>query len=214
MLISQQTDEIKSKKDQGVSEIVDQNEFSSNYASINSILKEALPFELIAVLGGILSGFLFSNFESKFSEIPGLLVLVPGIMGLRGSISSSLGSRLSSSIHLGLITQIDWTNEELIGNIISSMTLNVIVSFFLGLFNHIGLLLFHLNSVGCLYLILISIISGFFSGIILSIISVFLAFGSFNIGLDPDNILTSAIATIGDILSIITIFICAKVIFG
>lgn len=212
MPINQQKDkELDSKK---ISEVGSENKLFNGYASISSIIKEALPFELMAVLGGILSGLILSNIESEFSEISGLLVLVPGIMSLRGNISSSLGSRLSSLIHLGLITKIDWMNEELIINIIGSMALTIIVSFFLGIFNHTALLLFHFNSVGCLYLVLISVISGFFSGIILSIISVFLAVGAFNLGLDPDNIITSAIATIGDLLSIVMIFISSKVIFG
>ncbi len=184
------------------------------YATVFSIIKEALPFELIAIIGGLLSGIILSRVETTFSEISGLLVLIPGIMSLRGNISSSLGSRISSLIHLGLVTKVDWKNEELLSNIIGSMILTVIVSLILGIFNHLSLIFLNLNSVGCLYLVLISITSSFFSGVILSIISVFLAIGSFNIGLDPDNILTSAIATIGDLLSIIMIFISAKVIFG
>lgn len=213
MQINQQIDKIDINKNI-VSEVDTENNFFSEYTSISSILKEALPFELISVIGGILSGLILSKIENTFSDISGLLVLIPGIMSLRGNISSSLGSRLSSSIHLGLVTHIDWMNEELISNIIGSMILTVIVSFLLGLLNHTALVLFNLKSIGCIYLILISVISGFFSGIILSIISVFLAIGAFNIGLDPDNILTSAIATIGDLLSIIMIFISAKVIFG
>ena len=186
----------------------------NNYTTIESIIKEALPFELLAVIGGIASGIILSYMENIFSEIPGLLVLVPGIMSLRGNISSSLGSRLSSLIHLGLITEIDWKNNEIIENIFGSMILTIIISLFLGFFNNICLLIFNLNNIGCLYLILISVFSGFCSGIILSILSIFLAVGSFKIGLDPDNILSSAIATIGDLLSIIMIFISAKMICG
>lgn len=191
-----------------------ESDLLNNYTTIESIIKEALPFELLAVIGGIASGIILSYMENIFSEIPGLLVLVPGIMSLRGNISSSLGSRLSSLIHLGLITEIDWKNNEIIENIFGSMILTIIISLFLGFFNNICLLIFNLNNIGCLYLILISVFSGFCSGIILSILSIFLAVGSFKIGLDPDNILSSAIATIGDLLSIIMIFISAKMICG
>ena len=191
-----------------------ESDLLNNYTTIESIIKEALPFELLAVIGGIASGIILSYMENIFSEIPGLLVLVPGIMSLRGNISSSLGSRLSSLIHLGLITDIDWKNNEIIENIFGSMILTIIISLFLGFFNNICLLFFNLNNIGCLYLILISVFSGFCSGIILSILSIFLAVGSFKIGLDPDNILSSAIATIGDLLSIIMIFISAKMICG
>ncbi|AKB32415.1 Mg/Co/Ni transporter MgtE [Methanosarcina siciliae HI350] len=38
------------------------------------------------------------------------------MLGLRGNISSTLGSRLGSAIHMGLITSIDRNNPELTNN--------------------------------------------------------------------------------------------------
>ncbi|MDV0447222.1 hypothetical protein MsAg5_11010 [Methanosarcinaceae archaeon Ag5] len=190
----------------------DVGQYLGEYASVFSIVREALPFELIAVVGGIVSGVILSGMTDELELIPGLLVIIPGVMGLRGNISSALGSRLGSAIHMGLITKADFKNKELTNNIIGSMILTVIVSTFLGILGHYISLLLGLESAGLLQLVTISLLSGFFSGIILSIISTYLAIGTFKFGFDPDNVVTPSIATIGDILSMIMIFIIARLV--
>lgn len=184
--------------------------YLGEYASVSSIVREALPFELVAVAGGIISGIILSGMTEEIEMIPGLLVLVPGIMGLRGNISSALGSRLSSSVHMGLVTGIDWRNKELINNLLGSTILTIVVSFFLGVLSYGVSTLLGFESAGLFDLILISVLSGVISGLILSVISVVLAVETFRVGLDPDNVVTPAIATIGDILSMIMIFIIAR----
>jgi Permease, similar to cation transporters len=186
--------------------------YLGEYASVSSILKEALPFELVAVVGGIVSGVILSGMTDELEMIPGLIVIIPGVMGLRGNISSTLGSRLGSAIHMGLITKIDYKNKELTNNIIGSMILTVIISIFLGILGHFVSVLLGFGSAGLLELVLISLLSGFFSGLILSFISVYLAIGTFKFGFDPDNVVTPSIATIGDIISIMMIFVFAKMV--
>ncbi|MDR0768210.1 MAG: magnesium transporter [Methanosarcinales archaeon] len=187
-------------------------QYLGEYASVTSIVKEALPFELIAVVGGIIAGVILSGMTGELELIPGLIVIIPGVMGLRGNISSTLGSRLGSAIHMGLITKIDYKNRELRNNIIGSMILTVIISIFLGFLGHYVSVLLGFGSAGLFKLILIALLSGFFSGLVLSFISVYLAIGAFRFGFDPDNIVTPSIATIGDILAIMMIFIFARLV--
>lgn len=192
------------------SEYVEQ--YLGEYASVSSIVKEALPFELVAVVGGIISGIILSGMTTELEMIPGLIVIIPGVMGLRGNISSTLGSRLGSAIHMGLITKIDYKNRELTNNIIGSMVLTIIISIFLGFLGHYVSVFLGFGSAGLFKLILISLMSGFFSGLILSFVSVYLSIGAFRFGFDPDNVVTPSIATIGDIISVMMIFIFARLV--
>ena len=188
------------------------DDYLGEYASVSSIVREALPFELIAVVGGIVSGIVLSGMTAEIEMIPGLLVLVPGIMGLRGNISSALGSRLSSSVHMGLVTGYDWRNRELLNNLLGSTILTIIISFFLGILSYLVSTFLGFPTAGLFKLILISVLSGVISGLLLSVVTVVLAIETFRAGLDPDNVDTPAIATIGDILSMIMIFIIARVV--
>jgi mgtE-like transporter len=186
--------------------------YLSEYASVSSIVREALPFELVATVGGVIAGIIFSGMTDELEMIPGLIVIYPGVLGLRGNISSTLGSRLGSAIHMGLITDIDRNNPELTNNINGSLLLGFFMAVLLGLLGHFVTLALGFESAGAFKLILISVIAALTSGIILSVVAVLLAIGMFRFGFDPDNVVTPSIATIGDIVSMFMLFVAAKLV--
>ncbi|WP_135605377.1 magnesium transporter [Methanococcoides sp. NM1] len=188
-----------------------EEEYLGDYASIRSIVKEALPFQILATIGGAVAGLILVGMTDELELIPGLIVIAPAVLGMRGNISCTLGSRLGSAIHMGLITKIE-NNPELTNNILGSLLLSLILSVILGILGHGMTVLLGLESAGVLSLTLIAVLAGVSSGIILSVIAVFLAIGMFRFGFDPDNVVTPAIATIGDIVSILMIFLSAKVV--
>lgn len=202
----------ESHRDEDIFESQYIDKYLSEYASVSSIVREALPFELIATVGGVAAGIIFSGMTKELEMIPGLIVIYPGVLGLRGNISSTLGSRLGSAIHLGLITEIDRHNPELMNNISGSLILSVITAFILGILGHFVTLALGFESVGVFKLTLICVISAFTSGLILSFVATLLAIGTFRFGFDPDNVVTPSIATIGDIVSMLMLFLSAKLV--
>ena len=198
------------EKDIFESQFIDK--YLSEYASVSSIVREALPFELIATVGGVIAGIIFSGMTNELEMIPGLMVIYPGVLGLRGNISSTLGSRLGSAIHMGLITGFDRNNPELTNNISGSLILSFITAILLGVLGHFVSLALGFESAGIFKLILICVISAVTSGVILSFVAVLLAIGMFRFGFDPDNVVTPSIATIGDIISMFMLFLSAKLV--
>ena len=188
-------------------------EYLGEYASVSSIVREALPFEIIATIGGVVAGIIFSGMTNELQLIPGLIVITPAVLGMRGNISCTLGSRLGSAIHMGLITRID-DNPELINNVAGSLLLSFILSIVLGILGHYVTLALGLESAGAFMLVLIAVIAGVTSGIILAVVAVLLALGMFRFGFDPDNVVTPAIATIGDIVSMFMLFVAARVVLA
>lgn len=188
-------------------------EYLGEYASVSSIVREALPFEIIATIGGVVAGIIFTGMTKELHLIPGLIVIAPAVLGMRGNISCTLGSRLGTAIHMGLITRID-NNPELINNVSGSLLLSFILSIVLGILGHYVTIALGLDSAGALILTLIAVIAGVTSGIILSVVAVLLALGMFKFGFDPDNVVTPAIATIGDIVSMFMLMIAAKVVLA
>jgi len=182
------------------------------YASVHSIVREALPFEIICAFGGVLSGLILFGMIDEIESIVGLLVIVPAVMGMRGNISCALGSRLGSAIHMGLITKIE-RNPELINNITASLTLSFIMAVVLGLVGHYVSVFLGLQSQeGPMVLVLIAVIAGLASGIILAGVAAILATAMFRFGIDPDNVVTPALGTIGDIVTMLSILAGAKVV--
>lgn len=202
----------ESQRDEDVFESQFIDMYLSEYASISSIVREALPFELLATVGGVIAGIILSKMTNELEMIPGLLVIYPGVLGLRGNISSTLGSRLGSAIHMGLITDIDRNNPELVNNISGSLLLGFIMAILLGVLGHFVTLALGFESAGIFKLVLICAISALTSGVILSFVAVLLAIGTFRFGFDPDNVVTPSIATIGDIVSMLMLFLSAKLV--
>jgi len=187
----------------------EQQDYLENYTSVKSIVREALPFELIYTVGGVFAGIILVQMTDQIEMIPGLLVLVPAILGMRGNISCTLGSRLGSAIHLGLIDKIE-RNPELIGNVAGSLTLSLIMSIVLGILAHLFTIALGMPSVGIYVLVAIAVFAGVLSGIVLSAIAVVITIGAFKRGLDPDNITTPALGTLGDIVTMFMIFLAVK----
>ncbi|WP_292487837.1 magnesium transporter [Methanohalobium sp.] len=203
--------DIDNEPDEFESEMIEES--LSEYASIKSIISEALPFEILATFGGVIAGIILSGMTEQLELVPGLIVIAPAVLGLRGNISCTLGSRLGSAVHMGLITRVE-RNPELINNIAGSLTLSLILTIVLGIMGHYITILMGLDSAGALVLTSIAVISGVSSGIILSIITILLALGMFRFGFDPDNVVTPSIATLGDIISMLMLFLATRLVIA
>ncbi|MCD5424987.1 MAG: magnesium transporter [Methanosarcinaceae archaeon] len=181
------------------------------YASVGSIIREALPFEFVATTAGVVAGIVFAGMKGYIELIPGLIVLAPAIAGMRGNIASSLGSRLGSAIHMGFITKIE-NNPELNNNALSSIILSVILSIWLGILGHYMTLALGFESVGVFTLVAIAVFAGVTSGIILTIVAIISAIYMFKFGFDPDNMVSPAMSTIGDITAMLMIYVAVRLV--
>ncbi len=187
----------------------ERDDYLERYTSVKSIVGEALPFELVCTIGGVFAGVILVWMIDAIEMIPGLLVLVPAILGMRGNISCTLGSRLGSAIHLGLISRIE-RNPELINNVAGSLTLSLIMSVVLGILAHLFTVALGMQSVGVVVLVSIAVFAGVSSGLILAVIAVVITIGAFRYGIDPDNVTTPALGTLGDVITMLMVFCAAE----
>jgi len=190
--------------------MAEQRDYLERYTSVRSIVREALPFELVCTIAGVFAGVILVRMVDMIETIPGLIVLVPAILGMRGNISCTLGSRLGSAIHLGLIDKIE-RNPELINNVAGSLALSLIMSIVLGILAHLTTIALGMQS-SVLALIAIAVFAGVSSGLVLAIIAAVITIGAFRHGIDPDNITTPALGTLGDVITMIAVFCAAKVV--
>jgi len=54
--------------------------------NFKKIVKQSLPVLLICIFGEILAGIFLLNIENYISILPGILILIPAVMGTRGNI--------------------------------------------------------------------------------------------------------------------------------
>ena len=168
----------------------------------DSIIKESFIALLICALGDLFAGLILGNMTFFLETFPGLIVIIPGAIGMRGNIFGSLASRLSTNLHIGMISPKFEFSNELNDNIISSFVLTLFLSLFLAIVAKLFCMLFNYDSISLMDFILISCIAAIISNLIMLPFTMFISFRSFNNGWDPDNVTTPIIAAVGDLFTL------------
>ena len=167
--------------------------------------KEILSAQIFAIIGGLIAGVVLAIYTDRIFLIPGMLIILPGFMAMRGNISGTLASRISSGLFLKVINPNKIHTKLIRGNLRGSFTLGIIVSLVL------GLIAFILNYffIGVLtpLIILIPFLAGLISNFLLTPLTLLATIYIFKKGHDPDNIMGPFVTTIGDVTSIISLLI-------
>src|SRR5436305_5849757 len=124
-------------------------------------LRQGLAALLVPSGGDLLAGLTLGALTGTLAELPGLLVLVPAAIGMRGNIFGALGSRFGTSIHAGTFT-ISRRAETVVGqNVVASMALSLSISFALAVLAKAVSIGFGLgHTIPISYFIVISIVGG------------------------------------------------------
>jgi mgtE-like transporter len=170
---------------------------------VSKDFREILTAELLSVSGGLVAGTMLSFAVNKIYLIPGLLILLPGFLEMRGNISGSLSARLSAGLLLGVIKPKIRSSKIINGNIIASFVLVVILSLFLGIVAYATS--YYFFGVYSLKIILVSIVAGMLSNLVEIPLTVATTFWLFSKGHDPNNVMGPYITTTGDIISIVSL---------
>lgn len=172
------------------------------------VYREAMPVLLFTVLAELFAGAMLLRLDTTFASMLGLFVLIPGLMQLRGNISTSLAQRLGSGTHLGTISWKQGLNEPLRANIKVAFYLVIIMSFLLAigawavsmitqsLVPRSGWLL------DLRHFLIIAMGTALLASAFQVTITVTVALLAHARGLDPDNITIPIVAAIGDIITI------------
>lgn len=175
---------------------------SDFFAEYNYVIKEGLIALLICAVGDLIAGIILGKMTFFLETFPGLLVVIPGAIGMRGNIFGSFASRLSTNLHIGLISPKFEFSEDLNHNIFSSFVLTLVLSIFLGIVAKLFCILLNYPSMNLIDFVLICTIAGIISNLIMLPITMFVSFKSFEHGWDPDNITSPIIAAFGDLFTL------------
>lgn len=86
---------------------------------------------LISTATGLIAGLTLGSITGTLEELPGLLILVPAAVGMRGNVFGALGSRLGTSVHAGTF-KLSWRANTLVGqNLASAVVLSISLAFLL-----------------------------------------------------------------------------------
>ena len=163
---------------------------------------------LLSSGGDLLAGLTLGSITGTLKELPGLLVLVPAAIGMRGNVFGALGSRLGTSIHAGTF-RLSRRRDTLVGqNLAASVALSLSISLVLAVLAKVMAVSFGLDhTISIADFDVISVIGGVLSSEVVLAITVGVAAMSVRSGWDLDNVAAPIVTAAGDIVTLPALFL-------
>ncbi|KAB7520182.1 magnesium transporter [Halosegnis rubeus] len=175
--------------------------------------REALPVVALSAVGGLFAGVVLGGMEAELAAVPGLLLLVPALLATRGNVYGSLGARLASALHQGLIDpRFDFADRRTRAAVAAAIANGVLVSCFVATAGFALLSALGRDHATLATLLGIALIAGTVSGILLTIAVVVVVFLGYRRGLNPDTLAGPVVTTTGDVVGIATMLAAARIV--
>lgn len=151
----------------------------------------------------LVAGAILGSITDTLGRYPGLLVMVPAAIGLRGNVFSALGSRVSTSIHTGEFRRSLHRGTVLGDNAESSIALTLLLALVLAAVAKAVTVAFGVSgSVSLLDLATISVIGGILASAVVLATTLVLVVLAARYEWDLDNLVAPVVSTLGDVVTV------------
>ncbi|MFB6352758.1 MAG: magnesium transporter [Halobacteriales archaeon] len=184
-------------------------------AVARSAYRQALPPLAVSAAGGLVAGLVLGGMRAELRAVPGLLVLVPALLAIRGNVYGSLGARLSSGLHQGLVEpRLSVPDERVRAAIAAAIANGLLASSFAAVAAWVvlGMLARPVAPVGTL--VTVALLAGVLSGSVLVVAVVGVTFLGYRRGLDPDTLVGPVVTTTGDVFGVAFLLLAVRVVVG
>jgi mgtE-like transporter len=151
----------------------------------------------------LLAGAMLASLTGTLARYPGLLVLVPAAIGMRGNIFGSFGNRISTAIHSGAFSLSPRSDTLLGQNVVATGVLTVGISLLAAVVaKAIAVGMGVEDTIGLLDLATVSIVGGVLASAVVLVGALGMAGASVRYGWDLDNVNAPLVSTIGDVVTL------------
>ena len=151
----------------------------------------------------VVAGGLLAAMTGTLERYPGLLVLVPAAIGMRGNIFGALGSRLATSIHAGTFRMSRRPETLVMQNVLACGILSLVTAVALAILTKVLSPIFGLDSVVAVAdLLVLSSVGALLSFAVLIAVTLVLAARSAQRGWDLDDVNAPLVSAVGDVVTL------------
>ncbi|MBI0583089.1 MAG: magnesium transporter [Methanomassiliicoccus sp.] len=184
----------------------------SFFSRNRSVFSLGLVALMISSLGDLLAGATLGAMTNTLQLLPGLMILIPPAIGMRGNVFGALGSRLGTAMHIGTF-QLSFRKGSLLrSNMESSLLLTLVMSVIMGVMANIVATSLGLITIPVEKMVFISVLGGMLAGFVLILINILVASVGFRRDWDIDNISAPLITAAGDIVTLPMLFMAAIIV--
>jgi mgtE-like transporter len=160
---------------------------TTHLTTARRVVRESIPVLVLAGTVDILAGLVVQARLGEFLALPALLMLIPPILGNAGGLGGMLSARLTSKLHLGVLTPRGRPESVALLDAAVVMLIALLVFPLLGAAAEALALILDLQSPGLPRMVGAAVTAGLMATTLALLVAYYSAVATYRLGLDPDN---------------------------
>ena len=170
-------------------------------------LRQGLVALAISTLAGFVAGLTLAHVTGTLEELPGLIVLIPAAVGMKGTIFGAIGARLGTANVAGLLEPNLRPGSVLQRNVYVGVVTTFSSALWLAALSVLLSAAFGQPSISFWRLATVSIVGGAIGAALVLMITIGLSFASYRRGWDLDSVSTPMVTALGDMTTLPSLFL-------
>lgn len=169
--------------------------------------RQGLVALALSTLAGFVAGLTFAHITGTLEELPGLIVLIPAAVGMKGTIFGAIGARLGTADAAGLLEPTLRPGSVLQRNVYVAVVTTFSSALWLAVLATLASAVFGEPSISLWRLATISIVGGVVGSGLILMITLTLSVLSYRRGWDLDAVSTPMVTALGDMTTLPSLFL-------
>ena len=165
----------------------------------------------MAAVASLVAGLILAAITDTLEELPGLLLLVPAAIAVKGNIFGALGSRLGTAIHAGTFRLSGGRNSVMMQNAVASVGLSLVLGVALAVMAKGVALAFNVSPTMSLAdFVVISALGCLIAAFVVLAFTLATTAGAVRFGWDLDNVVAPMVTVAGDVVTLPSLVVAAE----
>ena len=170
-------------------------------------LRQGLVALALSTLAGFVAGLTLAHITGTLEELPGLIVLIPAAVGMKGTIFGAIGARLGTANVAGLLEPTLRPGSVLQRNVYVAVVTTFSSALWLAVLSVLASAAFGEPSISLWRMATVSIVGGAIGSGLILMITLALSVLSYRRGWDLDSVSTPMVTALGDMITLPSLFL-------
>jgi mgtE-like transporter len=170
-------------------------------------LRQGLVALALSTLAGFVAGLTLAHITGTLQDLPGLIVLIPAAVGMKGTIFGAIGARLGTANVAGLLEPTLRPGGVLQRNVYVAVVTTFSSALWLAVLSSLASAAFGEPSISLWRLATVSIVGGALGSALILMITLTLSILSYRRGWDLDSVSTPMVTALGDMTTLPSLFL-------
>ena len=174
-------------------------------------VRSAFGALVLAALASLVAGLILASITDTLEELPGLLLLVPAAIAVKGNIFGALGSRLGTAIHAGGFRISGGRDSVVAQNAAASIALSLVLGLALAVLAKATAFAFNVSpTMGLSEFVVIAALGSLIAAVVVLAFTLATTAGAVRYGWDLDNVVAPLVTATGDIVTLPSLVVAAE----